>query len=228
MANRTQMRWFGFCLLALCCACSAISTAAQSQAGTGTIVGTVYDSSGAVVPNAKVGAQGKGTGLTREVTANSEGQYRIILLPPGAYVLTVAHSGFKTYKGEIEVNVGATPTLDIRLAVGAASETIEVTASVVVETTTSVSDALINERAIDNLPINGRRFHDFVTLTPTVQIEPSRNGISFAGQRGINSNVTIDGADYNQPFFGGMRGGERGNNAFSIPQAQSRKVLEDS
>ena len=218
MANRTHARLFGLCLLALCVAFSTVSTAAQSQAGTGTIVGTVYDSSGAVVPKAKVTAQGKGTGLSREVTANDEGQYRIILLPPGAYTVTVAQSGFKTYKGEVQVSVGSTPTLDIHLTVGAATETIEVTASVVVETTTSVSDALINERSIDSLPINGRRFQDFVTLTPTVQIEPSRNGISFAGQRGINANVTIDGADYNQPFFGGIRGGERSNQAFSIPQ----------
>lgn len=218
MPRRTHLCLIGLCLLALCCAFSAISANAQSQAGTGTIVGTVYDSSGAVVPKAKVTAQGKGTGLTREVQANDEGQYRIILLPPGAYTVTVSQSGFKTYKGEVEVNVGATPTLDIHLAVGAATETIEVTASVVVETTTSVADALINEKAIDNLPINGRRFHDFVSLTPTVQIEGQRNQISFAGQRGINSNVTIDGADYNQPFFGGIRGGERSNNAFTIPQ----------
>ena len=218
MANRTRMRLFGLCLMTLCLALAPMQTAAQSQAGSGTIVGTVYDSSGAVVPKAKVTAAQKGTGFTREAEANDSGQYRIILLPPGSYTVTVAQSGFKTYKGEIDVTVGSTPTLDIRLTVGAASETIEVTASVVVETTTSTSDALINERSIDSLPINGRRFHDFVTLTPTVQIEPSRNGISFAGQRGINANVTIDGADYNQPFFGGIRGGERANTAFSIPQ----------
>ena len=55
-------------------------------------------------------------------------------------------------------------------------------------------------------------------MTPTVQVDPQRGQLSFAGQRGINSNVSIDGADYNQPFFGGIRGGERSNNAFTVPQ----------
>jgi hypothetical protein len=77
---------------------------------------------------------------------------------------------------------------------------------------------VLNQRAIENLPINGRRFQDFVTLTPTAQVDPSRGQISIAGQRGINSNVNVDGVDYNNPFFGGIRGGERSNNAFTIPQ----------
>src|SRR5262249_44194961 len=87
-----------------------------------------------------------------------------------------------------------------------------------VQTTRSEADALVNQRAIDNLPINGRRFQDFVSLTPQALVEPSRNQISLAGQRGINSNVNVDGVDYNQPFFGGIRGGERSNNAYTVPQ----------
>ena len=61
-------------------------------------------------------------------------------------------------------------------------------------------------------------FKIFVLATPTAQIDPSRGQISLAGQRGINGNVQIDGADYNNPFFGGLRGGERSNQAFTIPQ----------
>src|SRR5262249_26658162 len=75
-----------------------------------------------------------------------------------------------------------------------------------------------NQRAIDTLPINGRRFQDFVTPTPTAQVDPQRGQISLAGQRGINSNIQVDGADYNNPFFGGIRGGERSNTAFTLPQ----------
>jgi outer membrane receptor for ferrienterochelin and colicin len=191
---------------------------AQSQQGTGQIVGTVYDQTGAAVPKAKVTATGKATGLLRETEANDDGQYRIVLLPPGPYTVTVNATGFKQYKTEITVSVGSAITVDPKLQVGAVSEVVEVTATQIIETTAVQSDALINQRSISELPINGRRFQDFVTLTPTVQIEPSRSGISFAGQRGINSNVTIDGADYNQPFFGGIRGGERSNQAFTIPQ----------
>ena len=51
-----------------------------------------------------------------------------------------------------------------------------------------------------------------------MQVDPSRGQLSFAGQRGINGNISVDGADFNQPFFGGIRGGERSNNAFTVPQ----------
>jgi hypothetical protein len=77
----------------------------------------------------------------------------------------------------------------------------------------------LSEAAITNLPILGRRFQDFATLTPTVQVDPQRGQLSFAGQRGVNSNVMLDGTDYNQPFFGGIRGGERSNLAFTVPQS---------
>jgi hypothetical protein len=204
------------CLAVLGCVL-APTAGAQSQ-GTGQIVGTVYDSSGATVPNAKVIATGKATGLLREAETNAEGGYRIVLLPPGLYSVEVKQSGFKAFKSEVTVNVGSAVTVDARLQVGQISEVVEVVATTVIETTAVQTDALINQRSIVELPINGRRFHDFVALTPTVTIEPSRNQISFAGSRGVNSNITIDGADYNQPFFGGIRGGERASNAFTIPQ----------
>ncbi|MBI1750591.1 MAG: TonB-dependent receptor [Acidobacteria bacterium] len=190
---------------------------AQSQ-GTGQIVGTVYDASGAMVPGAKVTVTGKATGLMREAETNQDGGYRVLLLPPGPYTVEVKHQGFKGFKTDVTVSVGSAVTVDARLQVGQVTEVVEVTATAIIETTAVQTDALINLRSISDLPINGRRFHDFVQLTPTAQIEPSRQGISFAGQRGINANITIDGADYNQPFFGGIRGGERSNAAFSIPQ----------
>ncbi|MCL4523131.1 MAG: TonB-dependent receptor [Acidobacteria bacterium] len=195
----------------------APTASAQSQ-GTGQIVGTVYDASGASVPGAKVTVTGKATGLLREAESNQDGGYRVVLLPPGLYAVEVRQTGFKTFKSDINVSVGSAVTVDAHLQVGQVTEVVEVTATVVIETTAVQTDALINQRSISELPINGRRFHDFVQLTPTAQIEPARQGISFAGQRGINANITIDGADYNQPFFGGIRGGERSNSAFSIPQ----------
>ena len=107
------------------------------------------------------------------------------------------------------------PTLQLP----AIAESVTVTAATpLIETSATVRTTTVDEEAIRNLPINGRRFQDFITLTPTVQVDTSRGQLSFAGQRGINSNVSIDGADYNQPFFGGIRGGERSNNAFTIPQ----------
>ncbi len=194
------------------------SARAQSQAGSGQVVGTTYDSSGSTVPDAKVALASKALGINRETTTNQEGQYLFVLLPIGHYSVTFTKTGFKTYKVDVEVTVGAAVTINATLALGEVSQVVEVTATPLIESTEIRADATLGVRSIEELPINGRRFHDFVTLTPTVQIEPQRNGISFAGQRGINGYVAIDGADYTEPFFGGIRGGERSNNAFSIPQ----------
>ena len=141
------------------------------------------------------------------------------LLPPGNYEVSMELAGFATAQRPALLTVGASVTLNQTLQLTGVAETITVSAaSPLVETSTSIRTSTVGSEAIDNLPINGRRFQDFVTLTPTVQIDTSRGQLSFAGQRGINSNVNIDGADYNQPFFGGLRGGERSNNAFTVPQ----------
>ncbi len=206
------------CLVLLTIAFLAPRAAAQAQAGTGQIVGTVYDASHSLVAQASVILSAKDTGLQREEKTDEEGGYRFALLPVGNYTLTFNASGMKTYKVNVEVTVGAAQTVNAYLQVGGVNESIEVTAQNVIESTAPTADALIGVKAIEELPVNGRRFQDFVTLTPTVQIEPQRQGISFVGQRGINGNVTIDGADYNEPFFGGIRGGERSNDAFTIPQ----------
>jgi hypothetical protein len=192
---------------------------AQTQASTGQIVGIVLDPQGAAIANAKVTITNPSTGLRQELATNEAGQYRAVLLPPGRYEVTVEAAGFQkeTVTG-VEVNVGRAVDVNFTLKVGAVAEVIEVTASVGVDTTRSEAGTVVNLTYIRDLPINGRRFHDFIGLTPTVQVEPQRNQLSFVGQRGINSNISIDGADYNEPFFGGIRGGERSNNAYTIPQ----------
>src|SRR3989442_12827994 len=98
------------------------------------------------------------------------------------------------------------------------SGTVLVSAGDKVEPTKVQTRTNINDTPISQLPINGRCVQDFVLATATAQIDPSRCQISLVGQRGINGNVQIDGADYNNPFFGGLRGGERSNQAFTIPQ----------
>jgi outer membrane receptor for ferrienterochelin and colicin len=201
-------------------ALSAVSTFGQAQAGSGQIVGTISDAQGAALSGATVKAVNKGTGSTRNVTTGDDGQFSIILLPPGNYEVTIEASGFSKATANVEVTVGRAAELKLQLTTGGVTEAITVTAGAVqVQTTRSEADAVINEKAIENLPINGRRFQDFVTLTPTAQVEPSRQQISLAGQRGIyGANVNVDGTDFNQPFFGGIRGGERSNFAFTIPQ----------
>lgn len=195
---------------------------AQGDAATGQITGVVSDPTGAVIPNASVTITNQSTNQTQTATTSDDGVYRFVLLQPAVYTVKVLSTGFAEQTQDVQVQVGR--TLDANFTLGAAgtSATVEVTTEGV-QTTSSQSDALLNETAIENLPINGRRFQDFVTLTPTAQVEGSRGQISLSGQRGINSNVNVDGVDFNQPFFGGIRGGERSNQAFVIPQEAIRE-----
>jgi Carboxypeptidase regulatory-like domain len=202
-------------VLALC----ALSAMAQSQASTGQIVGTVKNPSGELVPGATVVVSNPATGLSRTSTSDEQGGFRAVSLPSGEYTIEVTAQGFgKFTQTGYKVEVGSALNADIALSVQGVSATVLVSASSSVETTQVQSTTNINDTSISQLPINGRRFQDFVLATPTAQIDPARGQISLAGQRGINGNVQLDGADYNNPFFGGLRGGERSNQAFTIPQ----------
>ena len=146
-------------------------------------------------------------------------------IPPGTYEIKAELAGFQTATiTRTVVTVGSNLSVNVTLPVAGVAENVTVTSRAsAVETNSSRQTNTLNSKAIENLPINGRRFQDFVTLTPTAQVDNSRGQISLAGQRGINSNISIDGADYNQPFFGGIRGGERSNFAFTIPQEAIRE-----
>ena len=193
-----------------------------AQAGNGGITGVVTDSNGAVIPNATVKLVSLSKGNEQTATASSDGIYTFTNLEPGRYSVTAAGGNFGEQKLEVEVQVGR--TTDANFTLGASDVTAEVLVTAEgVQTTQSNSDSVLSETAIQNLPINGRRFQDFVTLTPAAQVEGQRGQISLSGQRGINGNVNVDGVDFNQPFFGGIRGGERSNQAFVIPQESIRE-----
>ncbi len=191
----------------------------QADANKGQVFGTVLDPKGSAVPGARIKIKNPATGLSRELLSANDGQYRVLQLDPGTYEVEAQASGFAmTTLTGVVLNVGSAINLDIRLAVEGTTQTIEVVASLI-STAVPAPTTILSTTAIRDLPINGRRFQDFATLTPTVQVEPQRQQLSFAGQRGINANIMVDGADYNQPFFGGIRGGERSNFNFTLPQS---------
>ncbi|MBI1792391.1 MAG: TonB-dependent receptor [Acidobacteria bacterium] len=210
---------FSFSRAVVVFALAAAAVWGQADANKGSITGIVTDPNGAVVPNAQVKIKNAATGFTREVLTNESGVYRAPLLDPGSYEVTAKSSGFAltTITGLV-LNVGSAVTADIGLKLEATTTSVEVGETLINLVTPSQS-SVVNEFAISHLPINGRRFQDFAVMAPTVQVEPLRSQLSFAGQRGINSNVMLDGADYNQPFFGGIRGGERSNSVITIPQS---------
>ncbi len=193
-----------------------------AQAGTGSIAGVVKDTNDAIVPNASVKLVSDGTGAERTATATGDGIFSFNLLQPGKYTITAGGGNFAEQKLSVEVQVGRTTDANFSLGAGDLTAIVEVSAEGV-QTTEVKSDAVLDSTAITNLPINGRKFQDFATLTPGVQIDPQRGQLSISGQRGINTNVNVDGVDYNQPFFGGIRGGERSNAAFTIPQESIRE-----
>ena len=196
-----------------------------AQAGTGNITGVVTDANGAVVPNATVNLVNTKTNFQQTTTASNDGIYSFRTLQPGVYSVTASAANFSEQKLEVEVQVGRTTDANVTLGVSGLEAQVTVSAEGV-QTTESNFDAVQDQTAIENLPINGRRFQDFVTLTPNAQVGQggdTRGQISLSGQRGINSNINVDGVDYNQPFFGGIRGGERSNLAFTIPQESIRE-----
>ena len=165
--------------LAVLCLCLAFSTPAafaQSEAATGNIEGRVLDANGAAIPNATVTAKNQDTGFTRTATTDDEGNYRIILLPPGTYTVEAAAANFsKAAASAVQVTVGGKAALDLSLAAGGVREELTVTAEApTVETTRTSVATTINDRSIQNLPINGRNFQDFSTLSPGVIRDPRR------------------------------------------------------
>ena len=210
-------------LVVFCLGFGFINADAQTQATGGQIVGTVKDPQGAAVANATVTVTNPATGFSQTFTTNENGEFTASNLQSGDYTVEATGAGFgKATQTGYRVEVGSALTANITLSVQNVTEEVLVTAASV-DTTQVQTSTNLNETAISKLPINGRRFQDFVLATPTAQIDPSRGQISLVGQRGINSNVQIDGGDYDNPFFGGLRGGERSNQAFTIPQSAVRE-----
>jgi hypothetical protein len=208
-----------FSLVAFLVLFLSVIAMAQSQATGGQIVGTVKNPTGELVPGATVVVTNPATGLSRTSTTDEQGGFRAVSLPSGEYTIDVTAPGFgKFTQTGYKIEVGSALNADITLSVQGVTATVLVSAGASVETTQVQTTTNINENSINSGPINGRRFQDFVLATPGAQIDPVRGQISLAGQRGINGNVQIDGADYNNPFFGGLRGGERSNQAFTVPQ----------
>ena len=185
---------------------------AQTQITTGTIQGTVSDDNGAAIPGASVEVKNTETNFVRTVSTDDQGRFIVLQLPPGKYTVTVTKSGFATLIAEnAELTVGRALNLPLTVKVSQVQETVTVTATPTVDTTKTESSTTLNELAVSTTPILGRKFEDLLTLTPGVSVVQGPDGdeITFAGQRGVFNNVSLDGGDYNNGFFGEQLGGQR-------------------
>ena len=202
-------------LITLALSCSVW---AQTQITTGTIEGTVMDEQGAVVPGATVEIKNTGTNLVRTLTTDADGRFIVLQLPPGQYTLTASKQGFATLvQEEFPLTVGQALALDLKMKVSQVEERVTVSTVPTVDVLKTESSTTLNEKSVSNLPVLGRKFEDLLTLTPGVSIVQGPDGdeINFAGQRGVFNNVSLDGGDYNNGFFGEQAGGQRA--AIDIP-----------
>jgi outer membrane receptor for ferrienterochelin and colicin len=206
----------GLVILVILAMASVVS--AQTQITTGTIQGTVSDTNGAIVPGASVEIKNLDTNLSRTLTTDDGGRFVALALPPGRYSVTVSKQGFATAVAEsLDLLVGQALNLPVSMKVSQVQERVTITATPTVDTLKTESSTTLNETAVSTTPILGRKFEDLLTLTPGVSIVQGPDGdeINFAGQRGIFNNVSFDGGDYNNGFFGEQLGGQRA--AIDIP-----------
>jgi len=189
----------------------------------GAIGGTVTDQSGAVVPNAAVSTKNVSTGANASGTSDEGGRFLLIHLQPGVYSLEVSTSGFSAFKAtNIIVEVGRTTTIDATLGVQTQTETVVATAEAPVITTDRADFSTnINSTAIENLPINGRRWSTFALSTPGAVPDGNFGLVSFRGVSGLLNNNTVDGGDNNQAFFSEEKG--RTRISYSISQSSIRE-----
>src|SRR5256712_4480186 len=203
-------------------ACWPTSLAAQAQATTGVIRGTVSDPSGNVV----VGALHRVTDLQsqfqRTVTTNEKGVFVAPLLPLGTYEVRARAVGLgERRQTGIVLRVGETVDLALKLA-PVELAAVTVTATPVVDVSKVESSTRLPNQVVAGLPNNGRNFLNLTLLTPNVATVQGPDGdeLTVAGQRGIHNNVSVDGADFNNPFFGEQRGGQRPPFTFNLDAVQ--------
>ena len=187
------------------------ATLAYSQA-TGTISGTVQDSSGAIVPNAAIVFHNTETSTDRNTTSDGAGLYTLQNLQPGSYVLTASAPGFGAIKQTVIVNVGTRVDIDIKLPISSASEVVEVTTdtSVQVNTATPEVSQVITQQQVSQLPSLTRNPYDFVSLSGNISAGDNTsaggyqngattnrgaNGFSLNGSRASGTEVLLDGVE---------------------------------
>ena len=198
------------CLLVSCVL--SLPVLAQTQSTTGTIEGTVLDANGAALPGASIEVKNSATNFTKTFETDEDGRFVALSLPPGKYTVTVTKQGFaKTVVENADLTVGRALSLPISMKVSGVEGEVTILESPTVDSTKIESSTTLDERAVSTTPILGRKFEDLLTLTPGVSIVQGPDGdeINFAGQRGIFNNVSLDGGDYNNGFFGEQAGGQR-------------------
>ncbi|MBM3745806.1 MAG: TonB-dependent receptor [Acidobacteria bacterium] len=182
---------------------AASAALALAQTGTSRIIGTVTDTSGAVVPNATVTVVNEATGVRQQQTTTEAGVFGFPSLPVGSYTITVEMPGFKTARSEKNIlEVGTPLTINLTLEVGTPTETITVEAAAErLQTANAALGHVVEQKVVVDLPLNGRNPLALLVLEPGVVQRSSGaagSGIHVNGSRDRAFNVTVDGIEANE------------------------------
>src|SRR5579864_2795660 len=234
LAVRTTCLLFAFSTLVIVL-CTPVRLAGQDSA-TGSIRGTVVDPAGARVTQASIVVVNAGTGTQYTATSDSEGHFALELLPPGDYSARVETEGMSPQVSPpLHVDVGGVTELLFRLKIAGAQESLTVSsAPAMVETKPSAVSTLLDERSVNDFPLNGRRFSDLALFSPGVTQDPrgltsaTSGDLSFGGIRGVHNTFLVDGSDYNNAFFAQARGRYRAPYQFSTEVVQEFRVSSNA
>jgi hypothetical protein len=227
------MRHVSFCFAAFFC----LSSLCLAQDGsTGSVRGIVFDPSGSRIVGATIALVNNSTAFHYQQTSDGEGRFAFGLLPPGEYSARVtADKMSPQVSPALGVTLGGVTEIEFRLQIAGPHETVTVSAEArAVETEPRGLSAVVDERAILNLPLNGRRFTDLCLLTsqatpdPRGQNSTSSGDLSFGGIRGFQTSYLVDGGDNNNAFFGQARGRYRAPYQFSNEVVQEFRVSPNS
>jgi len=216
-----QFRYSLFALLIL--------TAAAFAQDTATLTGTVRDNTGAIIPDAKVSMMNTATGLVRELTTNSAGEYVAAALPPGQYNLTVTSAGFRTYlaKGVI-LRVAQNARIDITMQVGSAHDEVTVYGEGLAQVNTQSSElgGTITGKELTQLQLNGRNFTQLITLVPGVSNQTGQDEGVVGAEGSISYSVNGGRTEYNNWEVDGGDMMDNGSN-FSLNVYPSVEAIDE-
>jgi hypothetical protein len=211
-----------------------IGLGAQDSA-TGAIRGTVLDSSESRIAQASIVVVNTATGARYSATSDAEGRFALDLLPGDYSARVVAQGMSPQITPQLHVDVGGVAELEFHLTVAGARENVTVSgAPALVDTKPAAVSTLLDQRALNDMPLNGRRFSDLALFSPGVTQDPrsltsATNGdLSFGGIRGFQNSFLVDGLDFNNAFFAQARGRYRTPYAFSTEVVQEFRVSSNS
>lgn len=216
-ARWTPMYLRTFCLAV---AVSLVPTLLSAQGASGRILGRIADPSGAVLAGAKVTLTNEATSISHDTLANESGDFSFVNVVPGTYTVQFELTGFKknVQKGVI-VDVNQVVTLNSTLQIGGSQETVEVTSEAPqVDTTSTQLGAVINDRSVNELPLNTRDTYQFLQLQPGVQAQLGSSGSTFFGSTDVGS-VSVNGGRARANNFS-VNGGDANDQFVNLPTIQ--------